>query len=104
MDQDLLNSIATPMNLIVPKLYIGHLGAALDLDLLNSMQISHIVQVFEDDLRPFDMIYHSIVIEDDPNVDLIPYLQPSSSLSNGYKQKCKYSHRMDDAQIQIDVR
>jgi protein-tyrosine phosphatase len=77
MDQDLLNSIATPMNLIVPKLYLGHLGAALDLDHLTKMKVSHVVQVFEQDLRPFDLIYHSVVIDDDVNVNLIPYIQPA---------------------------
>jgi len=100
--QDVRDSMATPMHLILPasealldsrygSLYLGNLGAGVDVPLLESKNIKHIVQVMDIPWKALEdegYIYHAIFIEDKPSVDLSPHLNGAiefirSNLSEG---------------------
>lgn len=54
-EEVLFASLMTPINIVMPRLYIGNREAANDKQILQEHNISHIVQCY-DDVAPFEQV------------------------------------------------
>lgn len=84
MDNEIFNSMATPINKVEDKLYIGNLEAALDIELIKSHKISHIVQIFEEVWHTFpeQLNYHFITIDDSIDINIQSYFNDAFEFIN----------------------
>ncbi|KAJ3043480.1 hypothetical protein HDV00_004869 [Rhizophlyctis rosea] len=74
---EIRESLATPLNEVVPGLYLGNLAAATDYDILKTHKITHVVQVLDEDWEPFaseGIQYHKIRIDDSPDERITQFL------------------------------
>ena len=80
-------SLATPLNLIVDRLYLGNLYAAIYSDILQEHGITHIVSVIEADVvaapNSDSYIRHHIVIADNLAADIVPHLLNACAFIDG---------------------
>jgi len=69
LPSDMLDSIACPINRVLPKLYIKNLLTATDLDILKAHKIIHIVSVLEVEWKifPNEIDYYCVCIDADEN-------------------------------------